>query len=408
MKRLIFLLACSLALTVPAAAFADGGVVKGTVTPIEWAQEVEVCVVEDQQSEACSAPAANGSYTLFDVPFGGARIEFVPSFRSRLLRQYYDGASTLSQASSVVLSNVIPEVTGVDADLVEGGGIGGKVTSTGGEPLAEVEVCAIGLKTCVETGPAGEYELHSLPGGSYGVVFRGRGASDEYESVTYPAVEVGTGVTTTGVDATLAKGATIEGVVTTAASGSPLGDVVICLFAPAAATAQRCTETDGGGAYIFQGLPGGSYQVGFGLGTAEISGTGATAEVAGYVPQFFAGASTRGAATTISLLTAQTVAGVDAALAPPPPAPAPAAVAAVSAPIVAAVPAIAEPKAKPKPSKASCKKGYRKKKVKGKARCVRTAKPKPKKPKKKSVASKKKSQRPRANGPKGSGSPGAR
>jgi Carboxypeptidase regulatory-like domain len=406
MKRLVVLLACgvALALTVPAAAFA-GGVVKGTVTPIEWAQEVEVCVVEAQPSEACTAPAADGSYTLLEVPFGGARIEFVPSFRSRLLKQYYDDASTLSTANPVVLSAAVPEVSGVDADLAEGGAIGGKVTSVGGEPLAEVEVCAIGQAICDETGPAGEYELHSLPGGSYGIVFRGRGASDEYESLTHPAVEVGTGVTTAGVDAALAKGARVEGAVTSAADGAPLGGVVVCLFAPAAASAQRCVETDAGGAYAFQGLPGGSYQVGFGLGTAEISGTGTTAEVGGYAPQFFAAASTRAAATTISLLTAQTVAGVNAALAPPPPAPAPAAVAAVSTPIVAPASTIAEPK--PKPSKVTCKKGYRKKKVKGTARCVKTAKSKPRRHKKKSEKSKK-IRRPRSNRPKGSGSPGAR
>jgi hypothetical protein len=372
MKRLAVSLLCGLILVGPVDA--RGALVEGTVTPLEWAQEVDVCVAEES-SESCTAPAANGSYRLSVVPAGSVRIVFLPSFRSRLARQYYDGVNSISQAVTIVLPKEESVADGINAELEEGGVIEGTVTAAGsGEPLPEVEVCAVSpgfspVKSCGETDVTGDYELHSLPSGSYSVGFWGTGKSANYEpfSLATPVPAI-VGTTTMGVDASLVGGAQIGGTVTAAATGLPLEGIPVCLFAASGSAADRCTESDRLGSYEFQGLSGGSYQVGFSLGPAVISGTGTTAEAGGFVPQYYDGVSTRAAATTISVLSAGTVEGVDAALSAPAATSTPQAAPLVANPIAATVAPVAEPK--PKPKKVVCKKPKRKKKVKGKVRCV--------------------------------------
>jgi hypothetical protein len=379
MMRFALLLACGaalLALLVPVGAeAATTGTVEGTVTPPAWAPEVEVCVVEREPGEICTAPAADGSYRLLDVPFGGARIEFVPSFRSGLLGQYYDGVEKLPEARTIVLSALSPLAQGVDADLIEGGAIEGTVTAAGGgAPLPEIEACAVSVgsptvRSCGETDAAGGYGLHSLPAGTYRVGFRGVGTSAVYEPWTHPAVGVAAGHTTVGVDAVLGLGAQIRGIVTAAAGGGRLADVPVCLFAATAPEPQRCTYSEEAGGYSFVGLPGGSYQVGFSLVAGEIGGGSLAGEDDGFESQYYDGVGTRGEAATITLIPAAVVGGVDASLVTPqspgPLAPAPP----VASPTVAAPPTLAVPG----PRKAGCGKGHRRKKVEGEVRCVRHA-----------------------------------
>lgn len=377
---LVPLFAC-VTLLLPAAAAA--GTVKGSVTPLEWAQEVEVCAVEKLPSELCTLPGSTGSYVLENVPLGAVRIEFIPSFRSRLLTQYYDHKSRLSEATTFFLTPEAPTAAGIDADLVEGGVIEGTVTAAGsGLPLGEVEVCAISasvpaVKRCGQTDADGTYELHSLPGESYRVAFRGRGERAGYQPQYYnheqelskgDFISVNAGETIPNIDATLEMGAEIDGTVSDA-NGLPLPGIAICLFETAASAADRCTYSGEAGSYSFEGLPSGSYQVGFSLEPGE-TGIEAGVETDGFDSQYFDGVGSRAGATTISALGPALVSGVDAHLsAPAQPSPAPPPPF-VTSPVVAAAPAIAEPK---RPAR-KCRKGFRKKKVKGKARCVRVHK----------------------------------
>jgi Carboxypeptidase regulatory-like domain len=366
------------ALLLPATA--DAGTVMGSVTPLDWAQEVEVCAVEKQPSELCTTAGADGSYVLQNVPLGAVRIEFIPSFRSRLLTQYYDHKSRLNEATTFFLTSAEPTAAHIDADLIEGGVIEGTVTSAGsGLPLSEVEVCAVSasvpvVKRCEETGANGTYELHSLPSESYRVVFRGRGKSVGYQPQYYdhehePAqsdfISVSAGATTSNIDATLEPGAEVAGAVADS-DGVPLPGIAVCLFDATASAADRCTYSSETGSYAFPGLPSGSYQVGFSLESWE-AGIEAGVEADGYESQYFDGVGSRAEATTISALAPAVVSGVNARLSPPPqPSPVPPSSAAASS-LVAAPPVIAEPR----PPAKRCKKGFRKKKVKGKVRCHR-------------------------------------
>lgn len=380
MRRLVLFVACALTLVTPAAAMAAAGTVEGTVTPAEWAQEVEVCVAEaSHPTESCVVPAADGSYSFHGFP-SGMKIEFIPTYRSRLLPQYYDHKSRFSEATAIGVAEG-SVVTGIDADLVEGGAIMGTVSAAdaGGTPLAEVEVCAVSsatptMKSCGETDAVGDYELHSLPTGSYRVGFSGSGASAEYEALRRQAVSVTAGSTTEGVDASLVVGAQIRGVVSAATTGVRLDGIPACLFAAADPVPQRCTFSNSAGEYAFEGLPSGSYQVGFSLEPGELGGESAGSED-GFASQYYDLVGRRAEAAVISLIAPQVIGGVDAVLSPLQAPLAPAPVSPVAAPTVPAPAVIAAPTAKT----AACKKPKRRQKVKGKVRCV---KPTPHKQKK--------------------------
>lgn len=374
------------ALLAPAGAGAAVGTVSGTVEPLQSAPEVEVCLIEGRPSETCTAPGADGSYSL-EVPLGEVQIEFIPSIRSHLLVQYYDHQSSLQEAAKIKLTQQSPEAKGIDADLIEGGAIAGTVTAAGtGLPLAEVEACAISagaapIRRCEETDASGAYEVHSLPGATYRVSFRGHGASAGYQASYYDGeptlaqatpVQVSARTTKSGIDAALEEGAAIEGSVTEV-GGASLAGIAVCLFEAAVATAERCAYTDEGGAYSFEGLPSGSYQVGFSLEPGEVGAAGAEGEGDGFESQYFDGVSSRAQASEISALAPSITSDADAVLSRPPAPPAPAPPSTVSTPILAAAAFVGEPAPKAK----RCKKGFHKRKVKGKIRCVKVRKAAP-------------------------------
>jgi hypothetical protein len=396
MKRSLPLALLLLAAFAPPALAVGPGKIQGTVNPVEFATEVEVCLVEGATpSDTCTVPAANGSYALVDVPLGPQQVEFLPSFRSRLIPQYYDHKNRLSEAATISITSNSLNKGGISADLIAGGVIKGTVTALGTGGLAEVEVCAKSVasppvSSCSETDPGGEYELHSLPTGTYKVGFWGRGVSAEYQTQYYNGsstfaqatpVAVTNGGEITGIDVALARGSAVGGTLRAASTGASLPAVSVCLFAASNPGPERCTYSDGSGAYRFQGLPSGSYQVGFSLGLSEIGGEGVAGEEDGFQTQFYPGVATRAEAQTLPLIAPQTMLAIDASLlAPPMPAP-PAPPLVLPTAIVPAPPAVAVP-----PTKKGCKPGYRKQKVKGKARCVKVQKKKRKHHKKKHTA----------------------
>jgi len=384
MRRALALALLGLAALCPSALAAGPGKVEGIVTPVEVAQEVEVCAVEAQPSESCSVPAANGAYVLSNLSLGPQRVEFLPSARSGLIPQYYNHKNRLSEAATVSLTTSSPTAKNINADLIAGATITGTVTAlTGGAALAGVEVCAKSVaspptRSCAETDPSGEYELRSLLSGSYKIGFWGRGPSAGYQSQYYLAktsfaqanpVSVTNGAETAGIDVELANGAEVAGTLRAASSGATLPDISVCLFAASGSRPDRCTYSDPAGTYRFQGLASGSYQVGFSLSLGEIGGEGIAGEEDGFLTQYFHGVANRNEAQTITLIAPQASSGIDASLlgppAPEPPVPPPV----VAAAIVPAAPPVAVP-----PTKKGCKKGYRKQKVKGKTRCVKVHK----------------------------------
>jgi len=373
------------ALLVPATALgASSSAIKGTVSAPVGVSEVEVCLVEPLPSEACVFPEGNGTYVL-PVPAAGVyQVEFAPSYRSHLIRQYYNHKAKLSEANKVVVP-AAANVEGIDANLEIGGQIEGHVTdSSGALDLEGVEVCAqdatsAAAVSCSHTDAKGDYALPTLPTGSYRVGFWGEGKSAEYAPSYYDdkdgffeatLLHVSVGETLSGIDAKLAQGAQVAGTVTDSANGDPLSEIAVCILKASASGPERCTHTDPRGQYTLPGLPSGTYQVVFSPQFGEFAKEEfSLPEEDGWHTRYYEDSPTRAGSTTLTLSAPEQRQDVDAALlttyVPPlPPAP-------VAAPDVAiAPPAIANtPPAQKKPKK--CKRGYVKRKVGGKVRCVR-------------------------------------
>ena len=119
-------------------------------------------------------------------------------------------------------------------------------------------------------------------------------ASGDPVTVTY-------GQATTGIDASLVRGATIAGTVTDASTHAGVLNALVTAYdTQGSPVASAFTSTAGG--YQLT-VPAGSYKVGFSEGANQ-----------NYLPQYYSGQASLSAATQITVATGQNATGIDAAL----------------------------------------------------------------------------------------------
>jgi hypothetical protein len=252
------------------------------------------------------------------------------------------------------------------------GSISGTVTAaSGGAALKGIEVCADRVggegEACTLTSASGEYLISGLVPGSYKVEFWPHGGGLNYttqyydDQPTFSAAEtvfVTAGATVPNVNAQLHEGGRIAGTVTDAASHAGLGEILVCAL-ESISEEGVCALTGAGGQYTIAGLPSGSYEVVFLPDFEEKGLPGA------YINQYYNNKPSFATANLVSVTApGGTTSGIDAALARRP---------LPKIPTISLPPAPA-PVAKSKPKPLTCKKGFKKKTVKGKARCVKKAK----------------------------------
>jgi hypothetical protein len=281
-------------------------------------------------------------------------------------------ASVLAIVASGVL---LAPVSALAAPLP--GSISGTVTAAnGGAPLEGVEVCAYEIggeeeftEPCPLTSISGAYTISGLAPGSYKVEFwphlEGLNYITQFYNgkssfATAEAVLVTAGTTVSGVNAQLQEGGRITGTVTDASTHVGIDEIIVCAFE---ATVEEfgCAFTGAGGQYTIAGLPSGSYEVVFApnFEEEELPGT--------YITQFYNDEPTFAQADLVSVTAPGTRSGINAALAKRPLPKAPT----ISVPpVIAPTPApTPTPVVKPKPL--TCRKGFEKKTVAGKPRCVK-------------------------------------
>ena len=277
----------------------------------------------------------------------------------------------IASALAIVVSGVLlAPATASAAPLT--GSIAGTVTAaSGGAPLKGVEVCADRVagegEACILTSTSGEYLISGLVPGSYKVEFwphrEGLNLTTQYynDQPTFSAAEtvlVTGGATVPNVNAQLHEGGRIAGTVTDAASHAGLAEILVCAL-ESISEEGVCGHTAAGGQYTIAGLPSGSYEVAFlpDFDEQALPGT--------YINQYYNDKPSFATANLVSVTApGGTTSGIDAALAKRPLPPIPP-ISLPPAPVIASV---------AKPKFITCKKGFKKKTVKGKARCVRKAK----------------------------------
>lgn len=263
------------------AALASGGQISGKVSGTEGGAEIEACAdeVPNQFPVSCAITNGAGEYTISSLPTGKYKVEFIRNFSGGNYQpQFYKEQSSYAAATevSVTAGSV---TTGIDAAMLAGGRISGKVTAAvGGAPLEGIEVCAIEESqyvSCTETNGSGEYAVVGLSSGKYKVAFLSGcglfGCTNNYLTQYYNGkvtlaegeeVTVAAPGTVSNINAQMQTGGQISGRATSASGGAGVANVLACA-SEETSEYNNCTFTGSGGEYTIPGLPTGTYNVEF-------------------------------------------------------------------------------------------------------------------------------------------------
>lgn len=373
------LLLCLAALA-PSAEAATGSIA-GTVTDAstsEPVEGVEVCAELDgeEESQACGFTETDGTYFIGGLDPGKYRVAFWSE--GRYVPQYYDGKSEWSDADLVeVLSGA--NTPGIDVELMGTAGFEGTVLATAdGLGVEGVLVCAYPLEEgggafveCDYTEGDGTYEINGLAPGSYKVEFwtgpTGRRLGYQFwdhksRFTEANVVTLDEGERWFGIDADLEPSAAIFGNVSSIENGLPLEEIRVCAIDATLGKLTVCTWTNEKGNYGIRSLPAGVYKVVFSPEMWEwFPGEAFPGEEDdGFPTQFWSSQPTLAAANVLSLGSGVDAGGINARL---------------GVPLMATPPTVVPPRTNPPARKRKkCRRGFRKKKVKGKVRCVKVRK----------------------------------
>jgi carboxypeptidase family protein len=363
------LLVALAALALPASGMAAGtGNITGTVFKEGGGTlpGVKVCpwALEGPEEELpCATSGVAGFYELAALPENEYLIEFRPTGLNYVW-EFYDNTREFETATGVKVTGGETK-SDIDAELEKGATISGVVTSAAtGQPAPKVEVCAFAIDVssygCTETNAVGSYTIIGLAGGQYELEFypEGNGQGLLWQTYSLGLVTLAPHEEAKNVNQALQSGGQILGVVRLAATGSPLAGVRICVTEASSVEVSTCLTSPASGGYRFYGLPPGSYKVAFSPAPGEVRDKSPIADA--YPTQWWQGAGSFATATPIAITPSAIVNGVDGALGPPP---------VVTAPVVPPAPVKKKVPRKPKPLK--CRHGFIKRKVHGKAKCVR-------------------------------------
>jgi hypothetical protein len=340
------------------AAEIESGSIAGVVTEAggEPVVEAEVCAEAiDKSHFKCITTGTDGTYEITGLGPGVYKVGFWTT--RNYVVQFWGKALTWGTATPVI---VLPATTTpeIDATLEVGATISGTVTAEATLlPVGEVEACAtLGeIERCATTNASGQYTIDGLVAGRWNVYFYAQLAEADVVSAPYSraAVEVGPQQNLTGVSEALIPGGQIAGTVSSATTGAPLGGVQVCVTAASSPTPLGCLRTPASGVYRFMRIWPGQFKVVFSPKPTGLEGPDS------YPTQWWGGQPTFATATVIEVTPPAIVSDIDASFATPlPPAPT-VSVSVAKKPIL------------------RCKRGFLKRKVHGKQRCVkRQVKPK--------------------------------
>jgi Carboxypeptidase regulatory-like domain len=370
-------------------ALAATGSIGGTVTDAvseEGIDGIWVCASQafPGSGSGCDFTDEDGNYTISGLQPSVYKVVFAEESSLNYLAQWYNGKATREEAVGVAVGDGA-DVTGIDAALETGGQITGTVTDVeDGEPIEGIEICArqvdrifeLSVIQCDRSDTDGEYTVKSLPTGQFklelGPAIFSREAPN-YIRQYYPGksswseaglLAVTAGSTYPGFDAALQPGIGITGTVSEV-GGGPVGlGPRICAHDAVSEAIVQCTGLEMDGTYWIPGLPFGSYRVSFAIDVEEEPGLILRPD--GFVRQYYKGKPTFGEADMLSSAGPATFTGIDAQLVR-----GPETFPNRRSPLQPVVVTLIQ---RPRAPILDCRKGFHRRFVKGKRRCVKVHK----------------------------------
>jgi len=266
----------------------------------------------------------HGEYTIPNVEPGSYKVEFsagqtctVSGCTSQpYVSQFWQDKATLNEAEPITVT-AEHATEGINAKLIEGGSITGKVVNTAGEPAGGVTVQVLDATTGAgvasgSTNETGDYNVVGLPTGSYRVEFSNsiyvtQFYNDKATFAEAEAIAVEVEHAVEGINATMHKPGAISGRVINA-KGEPVIGAEVGVFGESGGSwfVVAFGGTSETGEYTISNLTPGKYKVGF-FPPSCVPG-------ACYVPQYYKNKPTLAEAETVTTEVDKTTEHVDATL----------------------------------------------------------------------------------------------
>jgi protocatechuate 3,4-dioxygenase beta subunit len=262
-----------------------------------------------------SSTDANGYYTARGLPAGTWKIRFNATDIGNYVPEFYNDKFKYQDAGTVTVA-IGQTVGNIDAQLMEGGIITGRVTDGSGNGITgvSIEIRDATNYTFIWAGTdgSGYYTAQGVPAGNWRVFFRASQSSnfvseyynDKLIQTSADLVNVIAGQTTANIDAQLGTGGSISGRVTDMAGNGVANIYINVCYASNNNWLPGGTTTDGQGYYILNGIPTGNYKVQFDTYNALF-----------LIQEYYNDKPTRETADNVSVTAGQTTTGINAQLA---------------------------------------------------------------------------------------------
>lgn len=254
---------------------------------------------------------ASGNYRFGPLMAGTYLVRADPDAVSGLAEQFHNGKIDVGTADPVTVT-AGADTTTIDFSLEEAGNLDGTVRTTGGAPLAGIDIdlydsAGRRLRKSADSAVDGSWTITSLPPGDY-LVRADPDPIQGYARVYFDAhltratadpVPVTGAATTTGIDFALPEAATLAGSVLDD-NGGPVPNVLVELQQSVGGlTIETRDSTDFSGAFLLESVPPGDYLL------RAVPDPGLSS------PWYYGDTTEAGSATVVSLAAGQNLSGAD-------------------------------------------------------------------------------------------------